>query len=168
MSPRLPADDPTTRLFLRHALATLAYRAGKALRGAPDAYAQSRETPDSPRPIDILAHMGDLMDWVLRTVKGAPEWTTATPLPWEQEIARFFAALKALDDYLASSAPIAWDPGRLFQGGIADALTHTGQLAMLRRLSGYKIKGESYMRADIVIGQVGFDQTPPDPDNEFD
>jgi len=168
VSVRLAAGDPATRLFLRHALATLAYRAGKAVRGAPDAYAQYRETPDSPRSVDILAHMGDLMDWVLRTVKGAPSWTTATPLPWEQEIARFFATLKALDDHLASSAAIEWDPGRVFQGGIADALTHTGQLAMLRRLSGYKIKGENFMKADIVIGEVGFVQAPPDPANEFD
>lgn len=168
MNARLPADDPTTRLFLRHALATLAYRAGKAVRGAPAAFGQHRQTPDSPRSVDILAHMGDLMDWVLRMVQGKPSWTTATPLPWEEEIARFFAALKALDDHLASNAPIAWDPGRVFQGGIADALTHTGQIAMLRRLSGYKIKGENYMKADIVIGQVGFDQATPDTANEFD
>ncbi len=164
----LPPDDPTTRLFLRHALATLAYRAGKTVRGTPEAFAQYRESPTSRTPVEILAHMGDLMDWVLRMVKGAPSWTTATPLPWEEEIARFFAALAALDDYLASGAPIKWDPGRVFQGGIADALTHTGQLAMLRRLSGHKMKGESYARADIVVGRVGLEQTPPDPAYEFD
>jgi hypothetical protein len=164
----LPPEDPTTRLFLRHALATLAYRAGKTVRGTPDAFALYRESPTSRTPVEILAHMGDLMDWVLRMVKGAPSWTTATPLPWEKEIARFYAALKALDDYLASGAPIAWDPGRVFQGGIADALTHTGQLAMLRRLSGHKMKGESYARADIEVGRVGLDQTPPNPAYEFD
>jgi hypothetical protein len=112
--------------------------------------------------------MGDLMDWVLRTVQGAPRWTEAAPLPWEQEIARFFASLKALDDYLASGAPLLWDPGAVFQGGVADALTHTGQLAMLRRLSGFKMKGESYLRSDIEVGRVGLDQAPPDPKNEFD
>jgi hypothetical protein len=164
----LSPDDPTTRLFLRHALATLAYRAAKTVRGTPDAFAHYRQTPDSRTPVEILAHMGDLIDWVLRMVKGAPSWTTAKPLPWEREIARFFAALAALDDYLASGAPIAWDPGRVFQGGVADALTHTGQLAMLRRLSGHKMKGESYARADIVVGRVGPDQTPPDPAYEFD
>ncbi len=164
----IPPDDPATRLFLRHALATLAYRAGKTVRGTPEAFAQYRATPNSPSPVEILAHMGDLMDWVLRMVQGAPKWTTATPLPWEQEIARFYAALKALDDYLASGAPIRWEPGRVFQGGIADALTHTGQLAMLRRLSGFKMKGESYARADIVVGRVGLEQTPADPKFEFD
>lgn len=164
----LSPGDPTTRLFLRHTLATLAYRAGKTVRGTPEAFGNYRETPESPSSVEILAHMGDLMDWVLRTVKGAPSWTSARPLPWNDEIARFFASLRALDDYLASGAPIQWDPGKLFQGGIADALTHTGQLAMLRRLSGHKMKGESYVQADIVIGRVGLEQTPADPKNEFD
>ena len=108
------------------------------------------------------------MDWVLRMVKGDPSWTTATPLPWEQEIARFYASLQALDDHLASGAPIAWEPAAVFQGGIADALTHTGQLAMLRRLAGYKMKGESYARAEIEVGRVGLDQAPPNPKYEFD
>lgn len=164
---RLSAGDPATRLFLRHALSTLAYRAGKTVRGTPETFGAFRETPDSPSSVDILAHMGDLMDWLLRIVKGKPSWTTARPLPWEQEIARFYAALTALDDYLASGAPILAEPERVFQGGIADALTHTGQLAMLRRLSGHKMKGESYARADIVVGRVGLQQTPPDPKNEF-
>lgn len=168
MSNAIPAEDPSTRLFLRHALATLAYRAGKTVRGTPEAFGQFRATPGSPSSVEILAHMGDLMDWMLRIVQGAPAWTAATPLPWEQEIARFHGALKALDDHLASGDPIQADPGRIFQGGIADALTHTGQLAMLRRLSGFKMKGESYARADIVVGRVGPDQTPADPKNEFD
>ena len=162
------ADDPSVRLFLRHALATLAYRAGKTVRGTPDAFGAFRASTESPSVVQILAHMGDLMDWKLRVARGEPSWTTATPLPWNQEIARFYASLKALDDYLASGAPIQADPGRLFQGGIADALTHTGQLAMLRRLSGYKMKGESYVLSDIQIGRVGLEQTPPDPKFEFD
>ena len=164
----IPADDPTTRSFLRHALATLAYRAGKTVRGTPEAFGLYRATPESPSCVEILAHMGDLMDWVLRMVQGEPTWTTASPLPWEKEIARFYAALKALDDYLASEAPIRWDPGRVFQGGIADALTHTGQLAMLRRLSGFKMKGESYARSEIAVGRVGLEQKPADPKYEFD
>ena len=165
----LNRDDPTTRLFLRHALATLAYRAGKAVRGTPEAFGRYRPGDESSRTVvEILSHMGDLMDWVLRMVQGHPSWTTATTLPWTQEIERFFASLGALDAYLASGAPIAWDPGRMFQSGMADALTHTGQLAMLRHLSGFKMKGESYARADIEIGRVGLEQTPPDPKVEFD
>jgi len=164
----IPAEDPATRLFMRHSLATLAYRAGKTVRGTPEAFGQYRSAPGSPSPLEILAHMGDLMDWVLRMLQGQPSWTTATPLPWEREIDRFFASLKSVDDYLASGGAIRWEPGRVFQGGIADALTHTGQLAMLRRLSGFKMKGENYSRADIEAGRVGIDQTPADPKYEFD
>ena len=165
---QIPPDDPTTRLFLRHALATLAYRAGKTVRGTPVAFAEFRASPESPRPLDILAHMGDLMDWILTQMRGAQKWNSATPLAWDAEIARFFEGLKAADDHLASDAPIAHEPVRVFQGGIADALTHTGQLAMLRRLSGHKMKGENYARADIAAGRVGLDQVPPDPKVEFD
>jgi hypothetical protein len=164
----IPADAPATRLFLRHCLATLAYRAGKTVRGTPPAFGDFRAAPGSPASVEILAHMGDLMDWVLRMVQGEPRWTKATPLPWEREIERFFASLTALDGYLAAGHPIRWEPGRVFQGGVADALTHTGQLAMLRRLAGYKMKGESYARADITAGRVGLEQTPPDPRYEFD
>lgn len=164
----IPADDATTRLFLRHTLATLAYRAGKTVRGTPVAFAEFRASPDSPQVKAILAHMGDLMDWVLSMLQGEPRWNNATPLAWDAEIARFFASLKAVDDYLASGAPIKWEPASVFQGGLADALTHTGQLAMLRRLSGHKMKGENYAKADIEVGRVGLDQVPANPAYEFD
>ena len=164
---QLDADDPAVRALLRHALATLAYRAGKTVRDTPEAFGRFRATPESTSVVEILAHMGDLMDWVLRLAQGDGRWTAATPLPWEEEIRRFFASLGALDAYLASEEPLRYEPGRLFQGGIADALTHTGQLAMLRRLAGFKMKGESYNRADIRIGRVGLDQAPPDPKFEF-
>ena len=160
--------DASARLFLRHSLATLAYRAGKTLRGTPAAFGEYRADAASPRVVEILAHMGDLMDWVLTQARGDIRWNNSAPLAWEDEIARFHRALGALDAYLASDAPLGYEPGRMFQGGIADALTHTGQLAMLRRLSGYKMKGESYARADIEAGRVGLDQVPPDPRAEFD
>ena len=165
---KIPPEDPTTRLFLRHTLATLAYRAGKTVRGTPPEFGAYRADAKSPAVVEILAHMGDLMDWVLLMLQGQPKWNNATPQPWDAEIARFFASIRAVDDYLASGKPIAWEPGRVFQGGIADALTHTGQLAMLRRLSGFKMKGENYSKADIEVGRVGIDQVPPDPRVEFD
>jgi hypothetical protein len=164
----ISAEDPTTRLILRHLLATIAYRAGKVVRDAPHAFGDHRQTPDSPSSVDILAHMGDLMEWVLRLLRGEWTWTAADARPWDQEVARFFRTLKAVDDELASGAPIKSDPAILIQGGLADALTHTGQLAMLRRLSGHKMKSENYARAEVVIGRVGLDQTPPVPRHEFD
>lgn len=158
----LRPDDPTTRAFLRHALATLAYRAGKTLRGTPESFAGYLVTPDSNSPQWLVRHMTDLVNWCLCLMRdGEPVFREVEELPWRQQVERFFASLKTLDDYLASGAEIRWDPGRVLQGGIADALTHTGQLAMLRRLAGVKMKGENYMRAEIAAGRVGLDQAPP-------
>jgi hypothetical protein len=149
------------RAFLRHAVATVAYRGGKAVRDAPASFAGF--SPDgSPRTAArILAHLGDLFDWALTQANGAEAWSDSTPLAWDAEVARFFAALHRFDDYLASDAPLAATPERLFQGAVADALTHVGQLAMLRRLSGAKIRGENYSRAEIVAGRVGPEQVAP-------
>ena len=154
------------RELLRHLVATVAYRGGKAVRGAPPAFAAF--SPDgSPRTAaKILAHIGDLYDWALSQARGAEAWNNATPLAWDQEVARFFAALQRFDQYLASDAPLAVTPEMLFQGAIADSLTHVGQLAMLRRLSGNSMKSENYSRADIVAGRVGPEQTTPR--REFD
>ena len=158
----------TDREFLRHTAATLAYRAAKTMRGTPATFAGFQPGPATRTPVEIVAHMGDLLDWALAMAKGEPRWNTSTPQAWEPECARFFTALKAFDDALASEAPLRYDLTRLFQGPIADALTHTGQLAMLRRLHGAPMKGESYNRADIAAGRVGSEQTPADPRYEFD
>jgi len=158
----------TDREFLRHTLATLAYRAAKTMRGAPATFAGFRTPGAESTPLSIVAHMGDLFDWGLSMAKGAPKWNTATPQAWDAECARFFAALKTFDDVLASNEPLHYDLTRLFQGPVADALTHTGQLAMLRRLAGAPMKGESYNRADVAVGRVEAAQTPPDPKFEFD
>ena len=136
------------------------------MRGAPASFAAY--SPDgSPRtPAKILAHIGDLFDWALSQAKGAEAWADSTPLEWDREAERFFAALQRFDDYLASDAPLAVAPERLFQGAIADALAHVGQLAMLRRLAGAKMNSENYSRAAIETGRVGAEQTPPK--REFD
>jgi hypothetical protein len=158
----------TDREFLRHTVATLAYRAAKTMRGAPATFAGFKAGPTSKTPVEIVAHMGDLMDWGLSMATGAPKWNTSTPQPWPAECARFFAAVEAFDAALDVDVPLHYDLTRLFQGPVADALTHTGQLAMLRRLHGAPMKGESYNRADIVVGRVGADQTPAESRYEFD
>jgi len=147
--------------MLRHTVATLAYRGGKALRGAPAGFAQFRGAATTRTPGEILAHIGDLLDWALCLADGKYEWHDSTPLPWEQEVARFFAALKALDTRLASGAELGFPAEKIFQGPIADALTHVGQIAMLRRMSGSPVRGESYFRAQIAAGRVGPDQEAP-------
>ena len=154
------------REFLRHAVATVAYRGGKAIRGAPASFA-THGAPDTSRtPAKILAHIGDLFDWALTQARGAEAWHDSTPLEWEREAARFFDTLARFDAYLASDAPLAATPERLFQGAVADALTHAGQLAMLRRQAGCPIRGENYSKAAITAGRVGSDQEAPR--REFD
>ncbi|HUS19708.1 MAG TPA: hypothetical protein VMZ25_08660 [Terriglobales bacterium] len=158
-------SDPA-RQFLRHTVATVAYRGGKAIRNAPSAFADFKNCETTRTPLAILAHIGDLYDWALSIARGAEKWTTATPLSWEQECARFFATLKAFVDYLASAQPLKESPEKLFQGPVADSLTHVGQLTMLRRMSGAPIKGESYHKAEIVTGRIGPEQAAPR--REFD
>jgi len=149
------------RLFLRHTVATLAYRAGKALRGAPATFADFTVAAGTRTPGQIVAHMGDLLDWALYLARGEHRWHDSMPLPWDQEVARFFAALTAFDAYLASDNSLGWSAERLFQGPIADALTHTGQLTVLRRLAGAPVRGENYARATIAAGTVGVAQAAP-------
>jgi hypothetical protein len=159
------SPDPSLS-FLRHTLATLAYRGGKALRGAPASFAAFEISPRTRTPAQILAHLGDLLDWALMLADGKHAWHESVPLPWEQDVARFFRALGALDARLASGAPLGFPAEKLFQGPVADALTHVGQIAMLRRLSGAPMKGENYFRAEITAGRVGADQAAPA--REFD
>lgn len=149
------------RQLLRHTLATMAYRTAKSLREAPESFANFSSGDKGRTPVQILAHMGDLFDWALSITKGAPAWHDSGPLPWNQEIERFFAAVKAFDDFLAGDAPLAASPEKLFQGPIADALNHTGQLNMLRRMAGFPLRGENYYRAEITAGRVGQDQAKP-------
>jgi len=150
-----------SRAFLRHTLATLAYRGAKALRDAGPDFAEFGAPETSRTPVIILAHMGDLMDWALSMADGRREWHDSSPLGWEKECERFFAALKKFDDYLASDKPLKAPAERLFQGPIADALTHVGQIAMLRRMAGVPMKGENYFVAEVTVGRVGADQAVP-------
>ena len=149
------------RELLRHTLATVAYRGGKALRGAPESFATYQASPSSRTPAQILAHLGDLFDWALSIARGAQAWQDSQPLPWDQEVERFFSSLGQFDAYLASDAPLSQSPEQLFQGPVADALTHVGQLTMLRRMAGAPIRAENYFRAEIAAGRVGAEQAPP-------
>jgi hypothetical protein len=154
------------QLLLRHALATLAYRAGKALRDVPPTFADFSAGSGTRTPVQMVAHMGDLLDWAQSLARGQHTWRDSTPQPWPREVARLFGALEAFDACLASDLPLAWSAERLFQGPVADALTHTGQLTMLRRLAGFPIRGENYATATITPGSVSMAQ--PAPVHEFD
>ena len=157
--------DPA-REMLRHTLATLAYRGAKAIREAPDGFGDFQASPTSRTPSQILSHICDLVDWALSQARGKQVWTDTTPGTWADDSERFFVALRLLDDYLASAEPLAFEPGQIFQGAVADALTHVGQINFLRRMFGNPVRGENYFRADITTGLVGSEQ--PAPKREFD
>jgi hypothetical protein len=154
----MSTPDPKREL-LRHTLATLAYRGAKTIRDTPATFADF--SGEGRTPAQILAHLGDLLDWALSMADGTRKWNESKPLPWDQEGRRFFAALRKFDDYVASEEPLQAPVEKLFQGPVADALTHVGQLAMMRRLAGCPIKTENYYAAAVEIGRVGTDQVPP-------
>ena len=158
------ADGKTE--LLRHTLATLAYRGGKAVRGAPPGFAEFRAGDTTRTPAQIVAHIGDLLDWALGLAEGKRAWNDSPPVTWERGADRFFAALATLDRRLASDVPLACTPEKLFQGPIADALTHVGQVAMLRRMAGGPVRGENYFVAEIAAGRVASEQAAPK--REFD
>ena len=109
-------------------------------------------------PVQILAHMGDLFDWALSAAVGKEHWQTSQPRVWAEEQHRFFESLQTFDAFLATGGPLQASIEQLLQGPVADALTHVGQLAMMRRLAGSPIHGESFFTAAIMVGQVGSDQ----------
>jgi len=161
-----PAPSEQERQMLRHTLATLAYRGGKTLRGAPEGFSGFRASASTRTPGQVLAHIGDLLDWALSIAQGKQEWHNSQLQSWEMDSQRFFTALAAFDAYLASGEPLGAPVEKLFQGPIADALTHVGQIAILRRMADAPVRAENYFRAEIVAGRVGPDQAAPK--REFD
>lgn len=160
------SEPAEARALLRHTLATLAYRAAKVLRDTPPGFAETRIAPNARTPLQIVGHLGDLLEWGLRIANGDWKWTAESIGEWEPEVDRFFAALAKLDERLAADQPLGHPAGAIFQGPIADALTHVGQLSMIRGIAGAPVRPESYGRAAIRAGQVGRDQ--PAPKAEYD
>jgi len=148
--------------FLRHTLATLAYRAGKTLarhsagvrplqRGARNAYAGA--DPGAYGAISWTGPPG--------LAGGRHDWRDSAPLDWDRGVRARERTAPLPDRRFASGEPSGFAPERIFSGPIADALTHTGQIAMLRRMAGAPVRGENYFRAEIVVGRVGAEQALP-------
>jgi hypothetical protein len=158
-----PASIDTSRTLLRHLVATLSYRAAKVLRDAPADFGDRAFGTSTRRPVLILAHLADLMSWAHRLALGEYSWKAEGGDDWNTEVSRFFEGLAALDRAIASDdslrGPAENQIEKLIQGPLADALTHVGQLAMLRGMAGAPIRPESYARADVVVGRVGLEQT---------
>ena len=155
------SDDRARRALLRHTLATLAYRGAKAFRDAPAGFADFRAAPGSRSAGEILAHIGDLLDWGLALAQGRHTWRESPVLAWSEGVARFHTALERFDTALAGSDGLGFSAEQLFQGPVADSFSHVGQIAMLRRLASAPVTAENYARADIVTGRVSEAQAAP-------
>ena len=146
---------------LRQLAATLAYRAAKVLRDVPPSFATFSCGESTRRPVQIVAHMADLMAWGVTIAQAEIKWHASGSDDWEREVARFFEGLRALDAALAADGPFKGSADKIIQGPLADALTHVGQLALLRGMDGVPVRPESYARAPIEAGRVGRDQAAP-------
>lgn len=156
-----------SRRLLQHFLAALAYRTQKALRGAPAGFADFRAAPTSRTPYELLWHMTGLMGYA-RTMLNGGEFEPLRLPGLAEEVARFHATLEALHRDFGNAALSAKISDEQFlQGPLADAMTHAGQLAFLRRLQGAPIASENFIFAAIDSQNVGAQQAlpkMPDPD----
>ena len=147
------------RNLLRHAVATLAYRAEKVLRDPPDGFAALKLSPSSRSALEIVSHLGDLMEWGARMARGEYLWDARPSREWSAACDRFFESVKALDEAIGHAHFDKYPVEMIFQGPIADALTHVGQLSLMRGVAGGAVRPESYARAEIQAGRVGREQS---------
>jgi hypothetical protein len=147
------------RGLLRHTVATLAYRAEKVLRDAPASFGGMRLSPSSRSALEIVSHLGDLMDWGERMARGEYVWEPRPAIDWGAACDRFFRSVKSLDDAIGQAGFEKYPAETIFQGPIADALTHIGQLSIMRGVAGVAVRPESYARAEISAGRVGREQS---------
>jgi hypothetical protein len=142
------------RELLRHLVAALTFRAKVAVADAPENFAAFKIDKTGRTPAELLAHIGDLLQGSLYLMKGELVYLNSAPLAWEEEVKRFFSAAREFDSYLASDAPLNQPIEKITQGPIADALTHIGQIVMLRRAAGSPVRVESYFTAEIVPDEI--------------
>jgi hypothetical protein len=156
-----PPMDATTSDLLRHFLAALAYRTQKALRDAPDSFADFYAGEGVRTPKDLLRHMTSVLGYARTFLIGGTY--KADPLPdMQAEVARFHAMLEDLGARLAAGETFAeTTPQSILQGPFSDAMTHAGQLALLRRLSGSPVPPENFVKADIRPTNLGANQAAP-------
>src|SRR5580765_1002398 len=154
------------RALLSHFLAALAYRTQKALRDAPNDFGSFQPPCDVRPPKELLRHMTSVLGYARTYFVGGRYWPE--PLAsLDDEIERFHAMLKDLNSYLSGETVLrdGMTEEQLLQGPFSDAMTHAGQLALLRRLAGDPVAPENFVFADIQPNRLGPDQpTPVMPD----
>lgn len=146
--------------LLRHFLAALAYRTQKALRDAPATFDDYRAAPGVRTPRELVRHMTNVLGYARTFFIGGEFKAEALPT-LHDEVTRFHAMLESLAVAIETSEPAGATAEQLLQGPLADAMTHAGQLAMLRRLAGSPVPAENFLKADVRTDNVGANQ--PDP-----
>jgi hypothetical protein len=150
------------RKLLNHFLAALAYRTQKALRDAPENFGSFRAGEGVRTPAELVLHMTSVLGYARTHFIGGRYW----PEPLEslqEEIDRFHEMLGTLAQHLRDGDPLAegMSEERLLQGPFSDAMTHAGQLALLRRLAGAPVPPENFIVAEIEANRLGTDQAKP-------
>jgi hypothetical protein len=156
------------RAMLRHFLAALAYRTQKALRGAPPSFATFEAGQQVRTPAALVRHMTSVLGYAHTCFEGGRYWPE--PLPdLDAEIARFHAMLQALSRHLDAGTELRGvTEEQLLQGPFSDAMTHAGQLAVLRRLAGSPVPPENFIVAAVDPANLGPHQADPvSPDAEW-
>lgn len=157
------------RIILRHYLAALAYRTQKALRDAPESFADFRVKPEVRTPHELLYHMTGVTGYA-RTFFEGGTWRPEKMPTLKKEISRFHEILESLGAHLDMESPFnGTTPEKMLQGPFSDAMTHAGQLIMLRRLFGSPVPPENFIMADIDPMNLGPDQpAPASPDEKWE
>ncbi len=145
---------------IRQFLASIAYHATKAIRDAPDNYPEFEVGMDVRTPLRLLHHITGVLIYADSFYSHYD--TTRLPLKkWSEDVEQFYKSLSNLDNSLKTRRPHGATELQLLQGPLSDAMAHTGQLLMLRRLACSPVPSENFIYADIRAGNVGPDQ--PDP-----
>jgi hypothetical protein len=165
---QLPVDIREQRKLLRHFLAALAYRTQKALRGAPEGFDKFRAGSQVRTPHELIIHMTSVLGYA-RTFFIGGTFPQPPLTDWEKDINAFHELLKDLGKHLDSEVPLGdTTEERVLQGPLSDAMTHAGQLAMLRRLEGSPVPPENFIKADIRSDNLSLNQPDPvSPDKKW-
>ncbi|MEE8105946.1 MAG: hypothetical protein V3T86_10470 [Planctomycetota bacterium] len=158
----------TDRELLRHFLAALAYRANKAVQGAPEEFAAFRAAGGVRTPQQLIHHMSGVLSYALSHFEALDPWIGPCD-NFAEEVTRFHETLRRLGEHLESgSAFSGTTPEQLLQGPLSDAMTHAGQLAMLRRMCGSPIPPENFHEAAISMQNLTAEQPAPrSPDEKW-
>ncbi len=157
--------DSAKNELVRHLLATLVYRTTKIIHDAPDGFSAVSIGNKVRSPEKVLGHINSLIQLSNRfwspdkPVSMATRRKESDKRGWKLEVELFYEMAALFDETLIQyPSPRKYSPEKILQGPFMDAFTHVGQLALLRRMVGSPIKGESYWMADVKAGQVGPDQ----------